>query len=117
MKKIILLNNQERYKVKYSLSKKKYFYYYVDRIFNNSKRLSFYKNYIRHRFCNLGPQYKEIEKCMYIENDKFHNLYGYAYIHKRNNIKQYYIYNEKYTKKQFNKYINLYNSIKYRRIY
>lgn len=116
MKKEILINGLSCYEAKYIISKSKHINYYHNRKSKN-KYVIFYKNGIGHRPCNIGPQYRSTFSIQYVEKNRIHNLYGYGYINKGYNIKDYYIYGKKYTKNQFKQYINMLNQLNYKRIY
>lgn len=116
MKKILLHNRSEYYEFKYIISKKKWaVYHYVKQ--NNYRSLRFLKNYVEHRPCDIGPQFKDMDYISYVENNKYHNLYGYAYINKYNDIQEHWIYNYKYNEYEFYQYISIYNNLSYKRIY
>lgn len=118
MKKIIIQNDTKYYRVAYKISKNKEALYEVSNSNIKSKRLFFRKNNISHRQCNLGPQYNYQKGVIYyMEKGKHHNLYGYAYINKNENQKEYWICDKKYTESKFNNYISIYNKLSYKRFY
>lgn len=100
--------------IEYFISKKKLALYRYNEI---SKSLDFYKKGIYHRACNEGPQCRNRTIIAYRENDKFNNLYGYAWINKEYNTKRYFINNKEYNKNEFSNYIFIYNNLEYERIY
>lgn len=104
------------YEYKYIISKNRYASYIYDKV-SIYRYLEFYKKHHRHRQCNIGPQYIGKDIIEYVENDEYHNLYGYALIKKGYDIYVYYINGIKYNKVEFNNYLDIYNNISYKRTY
>lgn len=120
MKKEILNNNADFFEIKYIISKNRYAILCHDWLFQD-KSLMFIKktNKIRryHRPCNLGFYYRNKRIRSYMENDKYHNLYGPAYINKAQCVISYFIYGKEYEKAEFHQYLAIYNKLYYKRIY